>query len=174
MEKFVAVPEGVRVDIEGLQITVSGPKGTLKRNFASRLYDVSIERLERMIKISTPSWRRSHKAQVGCIAAHIKNMIKGVTTGFAYKLKIVYVHFPITLKVVGREVLISNFLGERSPRRAVIVGDSHIEVAGDEITVSGIDLESVGQTAANLERATRIPARDRRVFQDGIFIISKG
>ena len=96
-------------------------------------------------------------------------MFIGLTDGYIAKLKIVYMHFPFTIKINGNEVLINNFLGEKKPRKTTIVGDCKMEVKGDEITVTGINKDDVGQTTANLERATWIRARDRRVFQDGIF-----
>ena len=92
---------------------------------------------------------------------------------FKYKLKIVYAHFPITAKVEGKKLLIQNFLGEKSPRVAKIVGDVNVKVEGDEVTVEGINKEEVGQTAINIEQATVVRYRDRRTFQDGIYIFSK-
>jgi large subunit ribosomal protein L6 len=100
-------------------------------------------------------------------------MIIGVTKGFEYRLKIVYSHFPVTVKIEGDKALIHNFLGERQPRIAKIVRGSKVEVKGDEIKVSGIDIEAVGQTAANFEQATRIIGKDRRIFMDGIYITQK-
>jgi large subunit ribosomal protein L6 len=101
-------------------------------------------------------------------------MIKGVVEGFECKLKIVYAHFPIQVKVEGDKVLIINFLGEKKPRKAQIVGkETKVKVTSDEIIITGIDKEAVGQTAANIEQATRIKGYDPRVFQDGIYITVK-
>lgn len=175
MEKIVKIPNGINVDVEGFKISVSGPKGKLERDFSSPLFkrEIKIHKFADSVKITTESEKKKIKAEIGCIASHIKNMIKGVTQGFTYKLKIVYVHFPMTVKVSGNGVIISNFLGERSPRKALIVGDTRVEVKDDEIIVTGIDLEKVSQTAANLERATWIKARDRRVYMDGLFTVSR-
>jgi len=101
-------------------------------------------------------------------------MMSGVAYGFQYKLKLVYSHFPIQVKVEGRTISIDNFLGERKPRSARIMGESSVVVQGDELVVTGIDKEEVGQTAANIEQATRIKGRDPRVFQDGIYLVEKG
>jgi large subunit ribosomal protein L6 len=76
--------------------------------------------------------------------------------------------------VEGKAISIENFMGERKPRIARIVGQSLVVVQGDEVIVTGIDKEHVGQTAANVEQATRIKGRDPRVFQDGIYFIEKG
>lgn len=110
----------------------------------------------------------------GTIAAHIRNMIKGVTKGYTYRLKIVYAHFPMKVTVKGDTVVIENFLGERAPRYAKILPGVKVEVKGEEVIVSGIDKEKVGQTAANIELATRVRGFDIRKFQDGIYIVSKG
>lgn len=110
---------------------------------------------------------------VGTIRAHINNMIKGVTEGFTYKLKIRYAHFPMKVSVKGNEVIIENFLGEKHPRRARIMEGVTVKISGEDVIVTGIDKEKVGQTAANIEQATRIKGRDPRVFQDGIYIVEK-
>ena len=102
--------------------------------------------------------------------AHIKNMFKGFGKKFAYKLEICHVHFPMSVKVDGDKLLISNFLGEKKPRMAKILPGTEIEVKGNEITVSSYDIEKAGQTAANIEKTVKVPKKDRRVFQDGIFI----
>jgi len=103
----------------------------------------------------------------------IKNMIIGVTKGFTYKLKIVFAHFPITVKVKGNQVHIENFYGERSPRIAQIIGNSKIEVKEDDIIVKGISIYDVGQTAANIEQATKVKNKDLRVFLDGVYVYDK-
>ena len=105
-------------------------------------------------------------------------MARGVDSGFKYKLKAVYSHFPMTIKVQGNEMTITNLFGEKVPRVAPLPwspAEVEVKVSNKtDITVSGTDREKVGQTAANIERACRIKKRDRRVFQDGIYIVSKG
>ena len=101
-------------------------------------------------------------------------MIKGVTEEFEYKMKTVFSHFPIKTSIEENEFIIQNFLGERAPRKAKILDGVTVETKGDDITVKGIDKEKVGQTAANIEKTTIVRNRDIRVFQDGIYRISKG
>ena len=62
---------------------------------------------------------------------------------------------------------------EKIPRKSKILEGVKVEIDKDTILLSGYDKEAVGQTAANLEKATKIKKRDRRRFQDGIFIIEK-
>ncbi|MEM7826255.1 MAG: 50S ribosomal protein L6 [Candidatus Aenigmatarchaeota archaeon] len=165
------IPENVKVEVQGLKVKVSGEKGELEREFKEK--GIKIEKVDQKLLVSSESERKKMRALVGTIVAHVKNMIKGVTKGFTYKLKVVYSHFPVTVKVEGDKVLIQNFLGERVPRVAKIVGNTQVKVEGSEITVSGINIEEVGQTAANIEQACRIVGYDRRKFLDGIYIVSK-
>jgi large subunit ribosomal protein L6 len=96
-----------------------------------------------------------------------------VTEGWEYNMEVFYSHFPMQVKVEGDEVVISNFLGEKSPRRTAVRGDTEVEVDGEEVTLTGSDIEAVGQTAADIEQLTRVKDKDTRVFQDGVYITSK-
>jgi len=168
----VELPDGVKAEIKEGVVVIEGPKGKLER----KLYHpkISIEKIDNKIVVKCEFARRKEKALVGTFAAHIRNMIKGVTEGFVYKMKIVYSHFPMKVSVKGDEVIIENFLGEKHPRKAKIFGNVKVTVKGDEVTIEGINREEVGQTAANIEFATKVKDRDIRVFQDGIYIVSKG
>jgi large subunit ribosomal protein L6 len=79
----------------------------------------------------------------------------------------------MTLDLKGDTITIKNFLGEKVPRTCKVVSDSKVDIKGSLVVVSSKNKESAGQTAANLEKATRIRSRDRRIFQDGIFLINK-
>ena len=175
MERIIEIPNDVEVEINNFKIKVKGPKGFLEKDFFNPIFkkDIVIKKENNKIFLSTSSRKRKIKAMIGTIESHLNNMFIGVKEGYLAKLKIVYMHFPFTVKVSGKEVLINNFLGEKTPRKAKIFGDCKVEIQGDEILVSGISKDDVGQTAAQLERATRIKQRDRRVFQDGCFIIKK-
>ena len=167
----VATPPGVELKLVGARVEVSGQKGALARTFD--IPGVTLRREGDLVVVESPSNRKKARAAVGAIKSHLLNMFKGVSEGFTYKLRVVYAHFPISVKVEGKRVLIHNFLGERAPRVAEIVGNVEVEVTDDEILVRGADKEEVGQTAYNIERATRIKRRDPRVFQNGCYIISR-
>lgn len=171
VSKIVQIPDDVEVTLDGLKITVKGPLGTLTRDFSKS--PVSIELNSKSLKVWAVWPRKKESALVGTICAHINNMITGVRKGFTYKLKIVFSHFPISVKVQGKTVIIENFTGERNPRRAKIIGDVKVKVAGDDILVQGINIEDVSQTAANIEQATKIRKRDPRVFLDGIYVYER-
>jgi len=100
-------------------------------------------------------------------------MCIGVTEGYSYKMKVVYSHFPIQLKITGTKLEINNFLGEKNPRFARIEEGVKVTLGNDELSIVGIDRERVGTTAASIERATKIRYRDPRVFQDGIYLTER-
>jgi len=172
----IDIPDNVSVEVEGLKIRVKGPLGELEKDF-SHAKGVGIRVEGDKIIIEGYFLDRKKKALIGTIAAHIENMITGVTKGFTYKLKIIYSHFPITVQVDERNnvVRIKNFLGEKSDRIAKIHGKNvKVKVSGEDVIVTGIDIEEVGQTAANIERATKIRELDRRIFADGIYLYERG
>jgi large subunit ribosomal protein L6 len=169
--RSVQIPENVVVSVDGRKIIVKGEKGTLTQDFSHA--PISIKKNGDVILIQTGWPRKKEVAVVGTISSHVKNMILGVTKGFTYKLKIVVSHFPITVKIEDGVVLIENFTGERSPRKAKIVGDCKVKVEGEDVVVKGIDLEDVSQTAANIEQATKIKNKDPRVFLDGIYVYER-
>ncbi|MCE4610657.1 MAG: 50S ribosomal protein L6 [Desulfurococcales archaeon] len=168
----VEVPDGVEVEVEGLKVRVKGPKGELERDF-SHAKGVLIRKEDGRIVVESFFANARKRALVGTIAAHIKNMIKGVRGGFRYKLKIIYSHFPMKVEISGDRVVISNFLGEKAPRVARIMPGVSVRVEGQDVIVEGVDLEAVAQTAANIELATKIKDKDRRKFMDGIYIYEK-
>ena len=80
----------------------------------------------------------------------------------------------MTLSVKGDIFVVNNYFGERVPRNADILSGVEVKVNNKvEVVVSGIDKELVGQTAANIEKCATVKNRDRRVFQDGIYLINK-
>lgn len=174
LERQLEIPPEVKLQIEGDWVIVSGPKGQLKRRLIHP--QVHLELQDSRLRIWTQSHRRRVKAQLGTVAAQLRNMILGVTRGYEYRLRVVYAHFPIQLSLSkdGTQLLIQNFLGEKTPRSARILEGVKLTIFGHEIILHGIDREAVGQTAANIEQATRLTQKDRRVFQDGIYITMRG
>lgn len=171
LELVVSIPQGVSVSVEGNTVKVKGAKGEISKKFV--LHNIEIEKKDDKIFIIPPSARKADKAKAGAIYAHIKNMISSTTNGVVYKMKIVYSHFPMNVKVQGDKLVIDNFLGEKHPRKAKILKNVTVEVKGQDITLKGIDKDIVSQTAANIEQITKITNRDLRVFQDGIYITEK-
>lgn len=171
LERIVDIPDDTKAQSEGKKITITGKKGSVVKDFTHS--HIRIERTDSGFRVCSESNRKKDRALVNTMAAHIQNMVKGVNEGFTYKLKIVYVHFPITLKVEGTKILIQNFLGERTPRVTDIVGAAEVSIKGDDVLVIGSDIDAVAQTAANIQHATRVKRKDLRKFIDGIFVYSK-
>lgn len=169
--KSIEIPEDVEVKVEGRVVTVTGEKGTLTRDFSHTPVSIMLEGT--VVKVGV-KWPRKREASfVGTISSHIQNMITGVTKGFTYKLKIVFSHFPISVKVDGKKIVMENFTGERSPRISKIMGETKVAVKGDDVIVQGLSIEDVSQTAANVEQATKIKVKDPRVFLDGIYVYER-
>ena len=167
----VEIPEGVAVSVDGNTVTVKGPKGEITRQLSYP--EIEIRKEDSQLVVNSRLDRKRHRAMVGTLAAHIGNMIAGVTTGYEYKMKVVYSHFPIQLKAASDELVINNFLGERKSRSAKILAGTKVEIGKDEVLIKGIDKENVGQTMANIEQATRVRGFDIRIFQDGIYLVEK-
>ncbi len=171
ISKTIQVPDGVDINITERKVTVKGTKGTLIRDFSHAA--ISLECDDRLVRIWAEWPRRKETALIGTIRSHILNMITGVEKGFSYKLKIVFSHFPMAVKVQDKFVIIENFTGERNIRKAKKLGDVKVTVQGEDITIEGLNLEDVSQTAANIEQATKVKNKDPRVFLDGVYVFER-
>jgi len=176
METVVEVPEKVSVSFDPNSniLTVKGPRGEVKKKFLYEFVKLELTDGGKSIRIYTLRDKRNDKAVVGTWESIIKSLFIGVTKGFVYTMKIVYAHFPVKVTVKGDEVTLDNFLGEKSPRKIKIDPSVKVMVKGDTVTLEGNDLELLGNTAAKIERLSKIKNFDPRVFQDGIYIVRKG
>ncbi len=165
------IPKGVQISIADGRVTIKGPKGEVSREFTFPRINVSVEGDE--LLLSSKNATRRDKTKMGTIKAHIRNMIKGVTEGHVYRLKICSGHFPMNVSINGDVFTIKNFLGEKVPRTVKIKKGATVKVDGTEVTVESTDIETAGQAAADIEQLTRITNRDIRIFQDGIYITEK-
>jgi large subunit ribosomal protein L6 len=173
IKEGIKIPDGVQITVEGKTVSVKGQKGSISKLLSHPKIDLAVN--GNMVQIScSQSPHRKEKALIGTYKAHVRNMVKGVTLGYECTMKTVFSHFPIKTSVDGNHLVIQNFLGERFARKAEILENVKVEVKGDIITLTGIDKEKIGQTAANIERATKVKNRDIRVFQDGIYIVKRG
>jgi large subunit ribosomal protein L6 len=171
ISKTIQVPNEVEVTLDGRKVTVKGAKGTLVQDFSYA--PISIELQGKDVRIWAEWPRKKEASLVGTIYSHIQNMITGVRKGFTYKLKIVFSHFPISVKIKDKAISIENFTGERHPRKSKIFGDVQVKVLSEDIIVQGINLEDVSQTASNIEQATKVKRKDPRVFLDGIYVYER-
>lgn len=167
----IEIPGNVSVELNGNEVAVKAGSKVLKRELSFPGIEIKIENGKVVVESTFP--RKNQTAMVGTYRAHIQNMIKGVSEGFEYRLVIRYAHFPMKVTFKGNLVTIDNFLGEKHPRTAKVMEGVTVKVNGEEVIVSGTNKEFVGQTAANIEQATKVKGRDTRIFQDGIYIVEK-
>ena len=171
ISRTIQVPEEVTVSLQGKVVSVKGAKGSLVRDFS--FAPISIVAEGQNIRVSAKWPRKKESALVGTIYSHIQNMITGVTKGYTYKLKVVFSHFPISVKLEGKNLVIENFTGERKARYTKILGNVKVKIETDDIIISGINLEEVSQTAANIEQVSRVKGKDVRVFLDGLYVYER-
>lgn len=167
----VKIPEGIKFEISGNDVKVSGPEGTILKNF--ELGRVNLTVSGDKIKIGNEKSTKKEKKIMNTITAHIKNMLKGVSEKYEYKLKVCSSHFPIGVELSGRNVVVKNFLGEKIPRKTTLPENVEVKIDKDIISIKSCDKEIAGIAAAKFEMVTKIRDRDRRIFQDGIFMITK-
>lgn len=167
----IKIPENVSVELVDDLIILKGPKGEVSRSL--KYPRVNIEIKDGQIMVSSKNATKKEKTIIGTFESHIKNMIKGVRDGVVYKLKICSGHFPMTASIEGKNFVVKNFFGERIPRVLKLKEGVNVKVDGDFVIVEGVNNELVSQTAADIEQLCRITNRDRRIFQDGIYIIDK-
>lgn len=169
--KEVVIPEGVHAEIIGNVLKIKGKEGEVKKKFNTNKVEFKIH--EGKISIGRKKATKNEKKMINTIWAHVKNMVKGVQEKFTYTLKVCYSHFPFTIEIKGREAIVKNFLGEKVPRKMELPEGVEVKVDKQEIIIKSADKELAGQAAANLETVTKVRNRDRRVFQDGIYITQK-
>jgi len=171
IEEEIQIPEGITCELENKTLICKKDSYSISRDFSKS--NVSISLSENKIILKCEKANKKQFKVLKSISAHIKNMFKGLNSPFVYKLEICHVHFPMNIKVDKDQLIISNFLGEQKPRIAKIVPGVKVEIKGQNIILSSPEIEKAGQTATNIEKATKISKRDRRIFQDGIFIVEK-
>ena len=167
----IDLPEGVTFAIDKNIVTVKGPKGEITKDFFSE--KVTISAGSGKITISALNNTKRERKIAGSFKAHIQNILKGVVDGHHSKMKILSGHFPMTVKKDGQQITITNFLGEKIPRKSKILNNTQVDIKGDLIVVQSPDIEKAGQCAANIEKGTKVRNKDRRIYQDGIFIVER-
>ncbi len=173
IEERVELGEGASAsyDQKTRVLVVKGEKGELKRVLYHPAIRITIENGSILFAAADVTLRE--KKRLYTFVAHAKNMVKGVTEGFTYTLKICSGHFPMSVAVKDRTFEVKNFIGEKVPRVLAIKDGADVAIDGDVVTVTGFDKEIVGQVAADIEQLTRRTGFDSRIFQDGIFITEK-
>ena len=147
----MAVPEGVFATVKDRVVTVKGPRGTLTKSLRHLQLDFAVS--QKMKTISAIRWF-GYKTDVSCLntaLAHIRNMITGVTQGFERKLEVIGVGYKVALqgKTLKLEVGFSHEVNFPVP------DGIDMSVEKNVITVTGIDKQFVGETAAQIRRVRK-------------------
>jgi large subunit ribosomal protein L6 len=146
----IPVPAGVDVAIDGRQVTVTGPKGTLSRALHP---DILVAREDDRLVVTRPTEQKTHKQLHGLTRTLVSNMVVGVTTGYRKGLEITGVGYRAAL--VGKKLQLS--LGYSHPIEIEPPAGIAFELENPtRLAIVGIDKELVGQVAAQV-RATRKP-----------------
>ncbi len=146
----VPVPDGVKVELTGNVVKVTGPKGTLEQDYDPRIV-VTVEDGE--VRVARPNDRPEMRAKHGLTRALINNMVQGVTSGFERVLEIQGVGYRAAMQ--GKSLTIS--VGFSHPVQVEPPEGIEFAVEGNNIIkISGIDKQQVGQVAADI-RAWRKP-----------------
>lgn len=171
IQESIDIQEGVTLTVAKGIVTAKGPKGEVSKNCYHP--EIQLEIADNKLNITCERATKREKKIIRTFFAHTNNLMKGVTEPYVYKLKVCSGHFPMTASVSGTEFVLKNFIGESKPRKLKIKDGIKVEVAAADITVTSVDKELAGQFAGNLEKLTKRPNFDNRIFQDGIYIVSK-
>ncbi|HLC66495.1 MAG TPA: 50S ribosomal protein L6 [Candidatus Nanoarchaeia archaeon] len=171
LREVIPLPQGVIAEIKGDYFVIQGKRGGSQRLVNNPKVKVVVED-QQLIFTATPA-KKAQKTILMTLVAHARNMVRGAQEGHLYKLKICSGHFPMNVALAGNELIIKNFLGEKYPRKMPVPTAVSVKVQGSEVVVESADKELAGQIAADIEQLTKITNRDRRVFQDGIYITMK-
>lgn len=142
----IPVPDGVKVDIAGQKVTVTGPKGTLEHTVVE---PIRIAAEDTSLVVTRPTDRGPHRALHGLSRTLVANMVTGVTDGFERRLELVGVGYRAQLKGTTLEVAVGfSHPITFEPREGI---DFQVP-SPTEIVVTGIDKQRVGQMAAEIRR----------------------
>lgn len=167
-KKPITIPKGVKVDINGSEIKISGPKGNLSSNIHNRI-TVDIE--SENIVVKRKSDEKQDKSLHGLWRALIANMVKGVSDGYQKKLEIVGVGFKAELKGKGVKLAV----GYSHPILFNPPEGIKLEVPQPtNILISGIDKQLVGHVAAKIRSFKKTePYKGKGIKYEGEYIRRK-
>lgn len=149
-KKPIEIPANVEIKLDGDLVVVKGPKGTLEQRIHP-LVKVEVNEKEILVTVNKPE-NSEENALWGLFRSLIFNMVLGVTEGFEKKLEINGVGYKA--RVEGKGKLILNVGYSHQVDFAIDEG-LECQVEGNIITISGIDKQSVGETAANIRKVRK-------------------
>lgn len=166
--KPISVPAGVDVKINGTEVTVKGPKGTLTKTFHKDMI-IKLEGSE--IIVERPSEDKLHKSLHGLTRSLVANMVEGVTNGFSKSLDIEGIGYRAAKQ--GKNLVMN--LGYSHQVTVAETDGITIDVpSANKIIVNGIDKQAVGQFAAEIrEKRPPEPYKGKGIRYTGEHIIRK-
>lgn len=163
----IQIPAGVEISADRNVLTVKGPKGTLTRAYTN---DVILTIENGIVQFAPKPGSDRAKALWGTFAAHCRNMVQGVTEGFVKKLEIEGVGY--RAEVQGNKIKLA--MGYSHPVELMIPEGVSVLVEKSLITVSGVDIEIVGQFAADIRKVREPePYKGKGIHYVGEYIIRK-
>lgn len=169
--EIIEIPSGISCEYRENVLTCSNGQIKISREINVPKLILKIE--NNQIKLECKKGNKNDYKKIKSQCAHIRNIFRGLKEKYTYQLEVCNVHFPMTLKIDNSKLIINNFLGEKTPRVAEILPNVEVQIKGQQIIVSSHDKEAAGKTVSNIERATKITGRDRRIYQDGIFLVAR-
>ena len=179
-EKIV-IPAGVTVEVKARVVTVKGPKGSLKKSFKHIKAEIEVKKeknehtheMENVVRVNVYMNSYKQSAVLYTLRSHITNLIKGVTSGFRYKMHGVHKHFPIDLQIKDNAVNIIKYLGQRDIKVIPIpegITCNKNPKNPSELWFDGIDPDLLGCTCSKVFQSCYPKNKDIRKFLDGVFI----
>jgi large subunit ribosomal protein L6 len=167
----ISIPEGITCTIHNKNLTCKKGDKTIVKNIDLPRVTISVNGNE--LILSSDAGAKKENNLIKSYLAHLRNIFGGLQKDFIYVMEAVNVHFPMTLKLEKNNLLITNFLGEKKPRIVQIHPNVKADIKGQRITLTSHDKEAAGETVSCIERITKVRKKDRRVFQDGIYLIER-
>lgn len=169
VERKLPIPPGTNISVSDEEVKIEEGGKVIVRKFPSALIEIRVEGGE--VKIIAKNKSALSRATAGAFESHIKNAINGLKRPYIYKVKAVFSHFPISLKLNQGYLEVSNYLGGRGIYKYKVPLGADVKVEKDLVTISSIDKELAGTVAGAMERIVSAKGRDKRVFQDGLYIV---
>ncbi len=142
----IIIPSGVEVLVKGQEVTVKGPKGELTKKIRSNI-KIEVKDNQVLVSVENPE-DRIERAFWGLFRKLIANMVEGVTEGFSKQLEVNGVGYKVALQ--GSKLVLH--LGFSHPVEFDLPEGISAQLEGNQITISGIDKQLVGDVAANIRK----------------------
>lgn len=171
IKKIIQVPEGNEIKISDKHIVIKNGNEEVTIQYKIRDFLPKLQGNE--IILEKKASNKRDKMLINSLSSHIACAFKGMDKKYEYRLQICSIHFPMNAKIEKDHLIVKNFFGERKDRVLKITPGVEVKIENDIIIVQSPSKHLAGEQASEIEALTRIKSRDRRVFQDGIWIIKK-